>query len=59
MSSKIKIILEAEGRGIKSIYECFFSSIILWIIGVRINSMAKPIFPPLTTMLVGLDMNES
>ena len=37
----------------------FFSSIILWMIGVRMISMAKPILPPFTTMLVGLDMKES
>ena len=37
----------------------FFSSIMRWMIGVRISSIAKPILPPFTTMLVGLDMNES
>ncbi len=37
----------------------FFSSIMRWMMGVRINSMAKPILPPLTTMLVGLLMKES
>ena len=27
-----------------------------WMIGARISSIAKPILPPLMTMLVGLDM---
>ena len=37
----------------------FFSSIMRWMIGVRISSMAKPILPPFTTIEVGLDMKES
>jgi hypothetical protein len=36
----------------------FFSSIMRWMIGVRINSMAKPILPPFTTIEVGVDMKE-
>ena len=30
-----------------------------WMMGVRISSIEKPILPPFTTRLVGLDMNES
>ena len=37
----------------------FFSSIMRWMIGVRISSIAKPILPPFTTIEVGLDMKES
>lgn len=36
----------------------FFSSIIRWMIGVRISSIANCILPPFTTIEVGVDMNE-
>jgi len=45
--------------GVRAQASFFFSSIMRWMIGVRISSMAKPILPPFTTIEVGLDMNES
>jgi len=49
--------------GVSRIVVCYwarrFKSISRRIIGVRMNCIARPIFPPGTTMVFGLLMNES
>ena len=44
-----------------SVAKCYFFllSTSSWIMGVSITSMAKPIFPPGTTMVLGRDIKES